>query len=98
MKRMYVLASKQTDYSKPYVQAAHALAQFAIEKPEHFRRWNNHTLIFLSCEDIEREFVRIRSKEEDCIPFYEPDYQNRLTAVCIYTDKKIMGRYKLIEL
>lgn len=96
MKRMYVLASRQRNYSKPYVQGAHALAQYAIQHPDVFKEWNNHTLIFVECENIEKEYARIQSKGDNCVPFFEPDYNNNMTAVCVCTDEKYMDKYRLM--
>jgi len=96
MKRMYVLANNQKKYSKPFVQAAHALSQFALEHPKQFQEWNNTTLVFLICDNIEKEMTRLLRKGALCAPFHEPDYNDRLTAICIYTNKKFMNRYKLM--
>lgn len=97
MKKMYVLMSRQLEYSKPYVQGAHALANFSLEFPEEFKEWNNHTLVFLGCKDIEKERFLLKNKlSENISSFNEPDYDNRLTAICVYTDSKIMEKYSLL--
>ena len=96
MKRMYVLASRQRNYSTPFVQGAHALSQFALEHPEQFREWGNHTLVFLECDDIERARARIVHKGIKCSSFFEPDYDNQLTAICTYTDNRCMSKYSLM--
>ena len=98
MKRMYLLSQNNIPYSKPYVQAAHALAEFAKIHPKLFKEWGNSTLIFLSCESAEEEFHKIRHIENNCTPFYEPDYKNKLTAFAVYTIKDNMKQYKLIDL
>ena len=95
MKKMYVLASSQRNYSTPYVQAAHALSQFALEQPEKFQEWGNHTLVFLQCDNIEHEYIKLQRKGILCVPFHEPDYDNKLTALCTF-DTKCMSKYKLL--
>jgi len=94
--RMYVLASRQRNYSKPYVQAAHALSEFALQRPEEFKEWSNHTLVFLGCDDIEKEYHKLCNKGVECVPFYEPDYEDKMTAVCVYMNEKHMSRYSLM--
>ena len=63
---------------------------------ETFSEWNNHTLVFLKCEDIEKEYFKLQKRDITCVPFFEPDYDDRLTAVCVYMNEKHMNTYSLM--
>jgi hypothetical protein len=94
---MYVIASNQKQYSKPYVQGAHALAKFADEHEDHFWEWDNHTLIFLTTNNIDKDLFKLQKSDEIFSAFYEPDYDNKLTAVCVYSEnKKVFDKYSLM--
>lgn len=46
-KRMYVIIRGDLHPTYAMVQGGHALAEFALEHPETFKKWNNQYLIYL---------------------------------------------------
>lgn len=69
------------------VQAAHALADFAVEHPALFAEWHKHNyLVFLSAADEQALvgiFDRALSLGVRVTAFREPDMDDALTAVCL---------------
>ena len=86
--KMYIIV--RSDISKSYqaAQGGHALAQMALDWPDKFKEWNNHTIVYLktSYEDLQRIASSGILNELDCVfsDFYEPDINNELTAISIY--------------
>ena len=102
MKKLYVWAVKDISYSKPYVQAAHAVAQFSLEHPALFKEWGNHTLIFLQCKssDLEKIEYYLSADKYSFSRFKEPDYHDKHTATCSFIDddciSKSLKKYRLL--
>lgn len=99
LRKMYVLCDSEITYSKPFVQGAHAVAEFAMGYPNEFREWGNATLIFLKCKGkqqlVQAFKMLMRLETIPVVPFFEPDYpgeEMRLAAICyIASDSMVQG-------
>lgn len=88
MNRLYVLTRKDLDLPYQAVQGAHAVAQWMLDNPGH--EWNNGYLIFLEVENekmLDHWIWKIQTKRRDVkiSKFREPDIDNELTAIAVYT-------------
>ena len=94
MKRLYILTRNDLGIAYQAVQGAHAVAQFVLDYPDN--EWKNGYLIFLAVEDEGElrewlgnlEFDNEMKSNDKKIPiskFFEPDLDNQLTAVAVYT-------------
>ena len=78
-------------------QGAHALAQHLIDYPN--TQWKNNTLIFLKTENIYTlynivDFLELKNKKYST--FYEPDLNNELTAIAVYSERD--NKFKKLKL
>ena len=82
--KLYTIADSCLPKAQQYVQATHAVAQYLIDNPD--TEWNNDTLIMLKCKEYIREIDDLLESVEiwdmPISKFYEPYYNNRLTAFC----------------
>lgn len=67
-------------------QVAHAVADFALNRLEHFQHWRNNDQRILALqtknsESLEQLFQNALALGLDVIPFYEPDIDNELTSL-----------------
>lgn len=94
MQKLYVVV--RNDISLPYqgVQGGHALAQWLIENP--LQTWNNEFLIYLQVEDINKFIFKLELKNIKYSMFKEPDFENKITAVCLQTEDNMMDKLKLM--
>lgn len=90
---MYVLVRNDLSKAQQGVQGGHALAQFALDHPEEFREWNNHTIVYLKM-DYERLLDLGPKDKYSC--FFEPDIGNQLTAKATYSSGEDYGNFKLM--
>jgi len=70
------------------VQSSHAIADFAIQFPAIFKKWHEESnyIIQLSVDskfDLEQLIDKLEKNNIKFVPFYEPDLDNQLTAICI---------------
>ena len=71
------------------VQSMHSLAEFAHQLPMFFKSWkeNSNYLISLATQD-EKSLKFLYDKLQECgaptVAFYEPDYNDEMTALCFY--------------
>lgn len=82
--KMYVIVRNDLAVAYRCVQGAHALAQYAIEYPSRFKKWNNHTLIFLAVPNLImlRELYRLMLDNSIVMSqFFEPDLDQQITAL-----------------
>ena len=94
--KLYILVSDQLETVYGSVQGGHVVAQWLLEHPN--QNWNNQYLIYLSCNiDYYKEMLTFYN--EDFSSFYEPDLNNRLTAIAILEtnlNKKFFKKLKLL--
>jgi hypothetical protein len=96
--RMYVLTRLDLEGTYRCVQGAHALAQFAVEHPDEFRRWNNGYLIFLGIRfprEVREWEERLSLAGKKSSSFSEPDQDGVKTAIACYDTGEIFKDLKL---
>lgn len=79
--KMFILVCNDLSKSQQGVQGGHALAQFALDHPERFREWGNRTIVYLK---VDYEWLKSHVPENQSSSFYEPYWDNRLTAKATY--------------
>lgn len=88
--KLYVIVDKTLSKSQQTVQACHAVAEFMLKHPD---RWPNHTLVILAGEPDEMEHWSDWLDNvvgSVAVPFREPYWNNRLTAVAAHgCDKEV---------
>lgn len=87
--KMYVLVRKDLTPIYAWVQAGHAVAQFALEHEDIFKIWGNHTIVYLG---VPNEYVlslwetKIKDSGKTYSKFIEPDLHDAITAIaCVDT-------------
>ena len=90
---MFVLVRNDLSKSQQGVQGGHALAQFALEHPDKFREWNNHTIVYLKMDIKTLEDLR---PKDNYSCFFEPDIGDQLTAKATYSSGEDYMEYKLM--
>lgn len=94
MKRLYILTRNDLGLAYQAVQGAHAVAQFCLDYPDN--EWKNGYLIFLAVEDHAElqewwgllnlgNELKPEHKHEPLSVFHEPDLDNEMTALAMYT-------------
>jgi len=91
--KMFVLVRKDLSKSQQGVQGGHALAQFALEHPDRFREWNNHTIVYLK---VDYEWLQQHQTQNESSAFYEPDIGNQLTAKATFCSGEDYQDFKLM--
>jgi hypothetical protein len=92
---MYILVRKDLSETYRCVQGSHALAQFALEFPEEFKKWNNSTIVFLGVRNL-IELKTIKGKLMFCSVFREPDLENQETAIAFYGQNDELKNLKTV--
>lgn len=73
-------------------QTSHAIADFAFEHTEIFKRWKSesNSIICLSAKSEEHllKLYEKYSQVTSIVKFFEPDV-NEFTSICLYADHKI---------
>lgn len=90
--RLYILIDKDLDPIYGAVQGGHAATEWLLEnwqinkEGDPIWEWNNEYLIYLKAdlEDIQDNYLKLYCAKDKESYFYEPDLNNRLTAVAIY--------------
>lgn len=96
-KRMYVIARAQLDPIYQCVQGGHALAAYAMDRPELTEEWDNQYLIYLNTYALDDLMHKLTI---NCIPFShfeEPDMGNCITAIACYCDGSLFKDLKLVR-
>ena len=80
---MYVVVRQDLNSTYRMVQGSHALAQYSIDFPELFNKWNNRTIVFLSAKH-EGQLLKLANelinKEKEFSAFYEEDLDGECTG------------------
>jgi hypothetical protein len=86
--KMYLILRE--DLAFKYIQGAHALAQFAIENPLQFSRWDNSYLICLSVfngQSLQKICLELNKNHIRYSKFIEPDLNSDLpTSICLFDE------------
>ena len=93
------------DPSYQAVQGAHAVAQFVLDYPDN--EWKNGFLIFLAVEDegeLEEWWgelnyqneMKSKGKQFPMSTFNEPDLDNQLTAIAVYTNGRMFRKLPIM--
>lgn len=93
--KLYILIDKNLDPIYGAVQGGHAIAEWIIEHGQveslssgkrYHDIWNNEYLIYLQAdlEDIKNNYLEYYEAHDKETYFYEPDLNNKLTAIAIH--------------
>lgn len=93
-KRLYVLVDKSLDPVYACVQGGHAVAQYLIEHPDG--PWKNETLVYLYA-DVSKWKYKLEFLQKDFSVFYEPDLDNKLTALSVVDDTKLFKSLNTVK-
>jgi len=93
--KLYILVDSSLPLAYRSVQGGHAVAQWLLDHPA--QSWNNHILVYLDCPDLELWQTKLQRYRLDYSVFIEPDLGNQLTALAVYTDKKVLSRLNLMN-
>jgi predicted alpha/beta-fold hydrolase len=77
------------------VQGGHAVAQWLLDN-KSTQTWNNQYLIYVYV-DIEKWIYKLQLNNEKFSIFYEPDLDNKPTAIAIESDGKMFKNLKMVE-
>jgi hypothetical protein len=88
MERLYVVTRQDLPPGAQLAQSCHAVSAFATAFPEEHRQWHVHgqNLVVLAVPDeraLEKLFELIGSQQRLPVPFYEPDFDDALTAFAV---------------
>jgi len=88
MQKLYVIVRADLPPGDQAVQSCHAALEFAMGHREKTARWSDRSnyLALLSVPDeaaLLRLLERAREERIEASPFYEPDFDNSLTAVAL---------------
>jgi hypothetical protein len=97
---MFVLVRNDLSKSQQGVQGGHALAQFALDWPDSFKKWNNRTIVYLKTdyETLCNHFNKVVDGHNVASDFYEPDIGDQLTAIAAFgpTAEDYFANFKLM--
>lgn len=65
-------------------QTAHALAEFALRRPEAFAAWRNGYIVCLQTQtahELETLYTDALANGHDVVAFREPDLEHEITAI-----------------
>ncbi len=97
MKKLYVLTRNDLPIQYAAVQAGHGVAQYLLDNPGS--AWHNEYLIFLAVKDereLDKVLFRLKYKKAKVSIFKEPDLDNQLTSIAVYSDEKVFKKFKLL--
>jgi hypothetical protein len=90
MSKLFVLVDKRLSRSQQTVQACHAVAEFV---KEHGKDWKHESMVLLAVDGedaLSKWLCRLNTGPKSC--FYEPYWDNRLTAIAAYgCDEQVKG-------
>ena len=80
--KLYIVTRADLSPGQQAVQAAHALAEYALRRPTEFHDWGNQTLVVLAAEDLTHLSI-IEAGWPECVDNREPDLGGALTALAV---------------
>lgn len=100
---LYLVTHQDLTAGYQIAQVAHAVADFALHRLEHFVHWRNTDQRILALqtkdsESLEQLFSTALAQGLDVIPFYEPDIDNALTSLAFVPherNKKLLSKLPL---
>lgn len=95
MKKLYVLVRNDISLAYQGVQAGHALAEWLLDNKDT-QEWNNHTLVYLGVDSVEKWMYKLRALDIPYSYFVEPDIGNEVTALATYDDGFVFKDLKLM--
>lgn len=99
VKKMYVLVRRDLAETYRCVQGGHALAQYAMDHPWEFKKWNNTILLYLGVRNLNelREWIlKLKERKKVFSVFCEPDLDGHPTAVACYDFGVIFKKLGLV--
>lgn len=96
---MYVVVRQDLDKTYRMVQGSHALAQYSLDFPELFNKWNNRTIVFLGVKH-EGQLLKLANEllnKEKFSMFYEEDLNGELTSLACLSDEKTFEKYNVVR-
>ena len=92
--RLYILVDESLEPVYGCVQGGHAVAEYLIQYGQ--KDWKNEYLIYLyaNVEEWRKKLCRFGMKFAE---FYEPDLDNKLTALAVINDGKFFKKLKKIS-
>lgn len=93
-RRLYVLIDKSLNPIYGCVQGGHVVAQWLLDHPQ--QQWNNSYLIYLYA-DVERYKEKLINCNIDFSEFFEPDLDNKLTAIACEGNERLFKNLKLVS-
>lgn len=91
--RLYVLISDDLPSVYGCVQGGHAVASYLLE---HKDGWKNDYLIYVYA-NIEKWKAKLEFLGKDFSIFYEPDLNNKATAIAVNDDGKLFKNLRLVS-
>jgi hypothetical protein len=85
---MYIVTRADLTPGQQATQATHAAFSFSVENPEPVSQWhdasNNLVLLAVPDEEALRDLgTALLERGHTCVPFYEPDLDDALTAIAV---------------
>lgn len=105
--RMYGVVIYQLTPIQAGIQFQHAVTRYGRQHDtELYRDWadNWQTSIVLNggttnlntdkLGTINKDFLELRNQNIDCVPFFEPDLGDQMTAFCLIADERVFNKRK----
>ena len=96
--KLYVLVRKNMTPSQRAVQGGHAVAEFLLNS-KNAQEWRNSTLVYLGVKgehQLKNWIRKIEYANSECIIWREPDMDNQITSIAIYSDGEIFKNLNLL--
>lgn len=95
MERLHILIDETLPPIYGCVQGGHAIAQWSIENPEEFQKWNNNYLIYLK-SNLDIMKTKLDRYSIPYTEFKEPDLNNSVTAIAVLGNSNVFKKLKLM--
>ena len=90
--KLYILACKKLSRPQQFVQGTHAAIQYGIDN----KLDKNPALVMLSCPDLKVWVDKLESNGYKISKFFEPYYDDKLTAIAVENIGELVSELKLI--